>query len=97
MSRTSLVFRLNRIVRFFRTPPGLAVLSICWALLLVVVVFVSILLTLWATPLRASSASSTGVLPSVSAWDGWTDRSLFCYPALRYDDWSLPLPAEPSL
>lgn len=76
---------LGRIARFSRTPPGLAVISILWALFVFALVFASIPLTSWEMPARASNASLTAAFLLESDSDGWMARRLFCSPSRPCD------------
>lgn len=80
--------RLERIVLFFRTPLGLAILSISWGLLVVALVSGYMLLILWAMPPKDIRVSSTGASRWENELDGWMARRLLCTPDLPCDAWS---------
>lgn len=72
---------LERICAYSRTPRGLAVISILWALFLIALVFVFTPRTSWEIPVKAFTASSTAASLLGKNLGGWTARRLYCTPS----------------
>lgn len=61
-----------------RTVPDLAIICICWFLLILALVFACIQQILWVTAAEDTAPSSTVASHSESGLAGWTDRKPFC-------------------